>query len=214
MGGEAVYLSGHMRGPLGLLPPLPSAGKWPPAEAGPPQSTESPATSKSRFRHRPWRPAPTCLRPSVRLSVRPSVRTGQAPVRKCRLGSAPPVGPKQAGGSGPLRNNLGELAALASSCRRAQNWGKPHERGRPSPAMVTPSLATANRRLPNRPSKALRGTLVVSVPRRLMHASAGGASTTKGLTAGGCPPRSPDKWQKWVPGGKATAGGTPNTHRA
>ena len=42
VGREAVYISGHMRGPMGFLPPLPSAGKWPPAEAGPPHSAAQP----------------------------------------------------------------------------------------------------------------------------------------------------------------------------
>ena len=67
--------------------------------------------------------------------------------------------------------------------------------------MVTPSLATANRRLPNPPSKALCGPPVVSVPRPLMQASTGGASTTKGLTAGGLPAPQPRQVAKVGAGG-------------
>ena len=69
--------------------------------------------------------------------------------------------------------------------------------------MVTPSLATANRRLPNPPSKALCGPPVVSVPRPLMQASTGGASTTKGLTAGGLPAPQPRQVAKVGAGGKS-----------
>ena len=40
-----------------------------------------------------------------------------------------PLRPKRAGGSGPFRNTFGELAALASSRRRAQNWGQTVQEG-------------------------------------------------------------------------------------
>ena len=57
--------------------------------------------------------------------------------------------------------------------------------------MVTTSLAMANRRLPNPPSKVLCGPPVVTVPCPLMQASMGGASTTKGLTPGVARPAAP-----------------------
>ena len=193
-GREAVYPTGHMRRPLGFLPPLPSAGKWPPAEAGPPHSAAKPRDNQVAV------PAPavaTHAHQPPGSQQRPSSRP-QVPI-----GQPAPLRPKRAGGSGPFRNTFGELAALASSRRRAQDSGKPHKRGRPPPAMVTPSLATANRRLPNPPSKALCGPPVVSVPRPLMQASTGGASTTKGLTAGGLPAPQPRQVAKVGAGGKS-----------
>ena len=77
MGREAVYLSGHMRGPLGFLPPLGSAGKWPPAEAGPPYSAVKPRDNQVAI------PAPAAathahLPPGSQQgpSSRPQVRIG------------------------------------------------------------------------------------------------------------------------------------------
>ena len=117
---------------------------------------------KSRFRHRPSRRTPTSP---------PAINKGQAPVRKCRLGNPPPLGPNGLVGRAPFVTPSGSWLALASSRRRSQTWGKPHKRGRPPPAMVTPSLATGNRRLPNPPSQALCGPHVVSVPSPLLQAS-------------------------------------------
>ena len=59
MGREAVYPSGHMSGPLGFPPLLPFAGSGPRPKPDHPTQRQSPATIKSRFRHRPWRPTPT-----------------------------------------------------------------------------------------------------------------------------------------------------------
>ena len=93
MGREAVYPSGHMRGPLGSCLPCRPQGSGPRPKPDHPTQRQSPATIKSRFRHRPWRPTPTSP---------PAVSKGQAPVRRCRLGNPPPLGPNGLVGLAPF----------------------------------------------------------------------------------------------------------------
>ena len=94
-----------------------------------PSQRQSPVTIKSRFRHQPWRPTPTSP---------PAVGKGQAPVRRCRLGNPPPLGPNGLGGRAPfvkpsgswlpLRHPAGVHKIGASRTRgggRRQRW-QPH----------------------------------------------------------------------------------------
>ena len=88
-------------------------------------------------------PRPPAPGSQQRPSSRPQVPIGQPA----------PLKPKRAGGSGPFRNTFGELAALVSSRRHAQNLCKPHKRGRPPPAMVTPSWRRQTGRSQTLPAK-------------------------------------------------------------